>query len=495
MPKGRLHLSFSKWANQYGDTISLKILGQTMIVIHSPSLMKEVIDKRANTTSNRPKSIIADMIVPGGMNMGLVRHTTETWKSMRKASNFLLGPESIRKTAPYRHAEAAQLMGELVNQPEGWFEHIQRYTTSLVLASIYGLRGPTLQNPNVKDFQEVHPQFLFCLEFGTMPPVDLFPILTYVPERFAGWKRLAKRVRFLHEKLYDRLLATVERRVASGQGVGSIMEELLTIGPSMGLLTREHIMHVGGVLIEGSDTSSSTMQFIVLMLCKYPEVQRKAQQEMDDVVGPDRTPNENDLPKLKYLQALIEEAFRFRPVGPLGIPHEMVEDAVVDGMLFPKGAVVFYNLFGMFHDERYFDRPSEFIPERFLKHPLGVKEGIKDDPARRTNMIFGGGKRVCPGSAFAKTSLEMNTANIVWGLDILPGIDPNTGKEVFPDLDDYTDGIVAAPKPIPVRIRPRSTHHKDMIDRQFQSMADVLSRYEYDLSPADKEFNAKYRDI
>jgi cytochrome P450 len=65
--------------------------------------------------------------------------------------------------------------------------------------------------------------------------------------------------------------------------------------------------HLGGVLIEGSDTSSTTMQFILLVLSKYPEVQRKAQQEMDDVVGPDRTPNENDLPKLKYLEALIEE--------------------------------------------------------------------------------------------------------------------------------------------------------------------------------------------
>jgi hypothetical protein len=112
------------------------------------------------------------------------------------------------------------------------------------LASIYGLRGPTLQNQNVKDFLEVHPQFLFCLEFGTMPPVDLFPILTYVPERFAGWKRLAKSVKLRHEQLYDRVLASVERRVASGQGIGSFMEELLTKGPSMGLPTRDHLMYV-----------------------------------------------------------------------------------------------------------------------------------------------------------------------------------------------------------------------------------------------------------
>lgn len=59
----------------------------------------------------------------------------------------------------------------------------------------------------------------------------------------------------------------------------------------------------------------------------------------------------------------------------------------------------------MFHDERYFDRPEEFLPERFLKHPLGIKEDIEDDPARRANLLFGGGRRVCPGIAFAKTSL------------------------------------------------------------------------------------------
>lgn len=59
----------------------------------------------------------------------------------------------------------------------------------------------------------------------------------------------------------------------------------------------------------------------------------------------------------------------------------------------------------MFHDERYFDRPDEFIPERFLKHPFGIKDGVEDDPARRPNMMFGGGKRVCPGIAFSKSSL------------------------------------------------------------------------------------------
>ena len=60
---------------------------------------------------------------------------------------------------------------------------------------------------------------------------------------------------------------------------------------------------------------------------------------------------------------------------------------------------------GMGHDERYFEKPEVFNPDRFVKHPFGIKEDCVDDPARRPNLQFGGGRRVCPGIAFAKTSM------------------------------------------------------------------------------------------
>ncbi|KAF8623649.1 hypothetical protein AX17_007348 [Amanita inopinata Kibby_2008] len=495
LPKGRLHLTFCKWAKKYGDVMSLRVLDQTLIVIQTPTLVKELIDKRAHVNSNRPKSIIASMITPGGMNMGTTRQTTDAWKAMRRASAQLLSNENMRKMHTYQRAEATQLMWELANQPDEWFEHIRRFTTSLIMAVVYGIRGPTLKNPNVKDFMEVHPQFLHCLEFGTMPPVDLFPILTYVPERFAEWKRLAKKVKFLHERLFDRILSMVETRVASGEGIGAFMEELLTKGPSIGLATRDHLMHLGGVLMEGSDTASASLQVIVYALTVYKDVLKKAREEMDHIVGPDRVPNENDLPKLKYMLAIIEECARFRPVGPLGIPHEMTEDTVINGVLYPKDAVVFVNIYGMFHDERYYDRPEEFIPERFINHPYGIKEGVDDDPARRANLVFGGGRRVCPGIAFTRTSMEINTANLIWGFDFLPAIDSVTGKEVYPDLDNYAPGITATPRRFPIRIKPRSAQHKEMIDRLFQTTTDILSPYEYEITPVDKAFNDKYRDL
>lgn len=67
--------------------------------------------------------------------------------------------------------------------------------------------------------------------------------------------------------------------------------------------------------------------------------------------------------------------------------------------------LLFTHIDNIFSDEKYFDRPQEFLPERFLKNPFGVRTDVPDDPARRDNLIFGGGKRVCPGLIFAKSSL------------------------------------------------------------------------------------------
>jgi cytochrome P450 len=57
------------------------------------------------------------------------------------------------------------------------------------------------------------------------------------------------------------------------------------------------------------------------------------------------------------------------------------------------------------HDERYYDHPERFMPERYLQHPLGIKEGVEDDPARKENQSFGGGRRVCPGISFANLTM------------------------------------------------------------------------------------------
>lgn len=75
----------------------------------------------------------------------------------------------------------------------------------------------------------------------------------------------------------------------------------------------------------------------------------------------------------------------------------------------------------IFHDERYYERPDEFIPERFLTHPYGIKPGVTDDPARRGNILFGAGRRVCPGIQLANTSIVCHKLNALTILTFLAG--------------------------------------------------------------------------
>ncbi|KAF8319879.1 cytochrome P450 [Amanita rubescens] len=114
----RLHKTFHEWAKQYGDVFSVKVLGRTVIVISSSTISKEVLDRHANASGNRPNSAIIQMVVPDGLNLGLACHADDLWKAMRRASTQLLNNENMRKMIPYQRAEATQLMWEFANQPD-----------------------------------------------------------------------------------------------------------------------------------------------------------------------------------------------------------------------------------------------------------------------------------------------------------------------------------------------------------------------------------------
>ncbi|KAH7886506.1 cytochrome P450 [Phlebopus sp. FC_14] len=492
-PTRRLHIQFAEWAKTYGDIISLKIFQMTIIVLHSPSGVREIIDKRSLSSSNRPLSIISEMIIAENMNLGSGRFANETWRTLRKAVAQLLSPENFKQFEECVHAEASQLMWDLSRDPEAWYHHIHRFTTSFATTITYGRRSPCITSPDVAEFLHVHPKFLAALDIGAFPPVDLFPPLKYVPESWAAWKHVVKEVRALHDKLYGRLLSAVQLRLEKGAANGSFMEDMILNARKLGFVREEILMNLGAVVIQGSDTSSATLQNLVLCLVAFPEAQRKARQEIDNVIGVNRTPNPADIQDLPYTRALIEECSRFHSVGPLGLPHAMTKDEVVDGVLIPKNAIVFMNIWGMFHDPRYFDRPNDFMPERFLLNQFGIKPGVEDDAGRRANLMFGGGRRICPGVAFARASLEINAMNFIWAFEFLPALDPATGQEVPPNMEDYSHGITAARAETAIRIKPRSKKHVDLLTRQFAEAGRTLSRFEAELTDEDREFNMKWR--
>jgi hypothetical protein len=177
------------------------------------------------------------------------------------------------------------------------------------------------------------------------------------------------------------------------------------------------------------------------------------------------------------------------------------------------------------HDEKYFEEPDKFIPERFLKTPFGTRPGVEDDPARRENLTFGGGRRICPGAYTARLLLvniysfilissliltqeikyvsltwymrvrlmnRTSLANFIWAFEFSPARKPS-GEIISPDLWNFKNGISLAPEKFKATITVRSAKKKEIIQRHFVDQAPILKPFEQDLEPEDAEYVRRTR--
>lgn len=192
------------------------------------------------------------------------------------------------------------------------------------MSVLYGKRCPRYETHEATAFFEVQHLWEMVHEQGAHPPIDLFPFLKYVPERWARWKTLCNQTRKLQRDLYFGLLDECEERLARGEENGCFMDEVIKGRERFGL-DREMLAYagplirrcdaaltacryLGGVLIEGgSDTTANFLQATVLILTAFPEAQRKAQEEIDRVIGDQRMPVMDDFANLPYIQAVVKE--------------------------------------------------------------------------------------------------------------------------------------------------------------------------------------------
>ncbi|EIN10089.1 cytochrome P450 [Punctularia strigosozonata HHB-11173 SS5] len=418
-PKEYAHHQLTAWSREFGDIYSLMLGPVVAVVISSAAASRELLDRRSASTVDRPPHFMAHEIT-GGLNLVLARYS-EQWRLIRKAAHSMLTPQASDKYIPIQKAESVQLMYDILNKPERTWWHIRRYSSSVILSVLYGKRAPRYETKETMDFFHVQHLWEHVLEPGAHPPIDILPFLRYTPERWAPWKSLCREVRRLQRELYFGLLEECEQRVADGSADGqeSFMDEVVRHRDDLGL-TQEMAGYLGGVLVEGgSDTTSSFIQSLVLALGTFPEVQRQAQEEVDRIVGTRRMPTPEDYDRMPYVQALIKETHRFRPVAPLAIPHGCLVDETYRGYLIPRGCTIFYNIWGILHDPEIFDAPETFNPERYLRSEFGTKQGIDDTDFRHT-LPFGAGRRICPGIHLANNSLIINAMNLVWGFNFKP---------------------------------------------------------------------------
>lgn len=131
-------------------------------------------------------------------------------------------------------------------------------------------------------------------------------------------------------------------------------------------------------------------------LAASPDIQEKAYQAIKAVYG-DAPPDPLDTDRVEYIKALGTEAGRYYTSVRLGFPRETYDDALVDGVLYPKGTLVIYNSFQINRDPMRYDHPEEFIPERWMDGRYGHTEIFDAPKIGVPHLTHGAGRRLCMG--------------------------------------------------------------------------------------------------
>ncbi|KAI9841068.1 MAG: hypothetical protein M1837_001039 [Sclerophora amabilis] len=478
IPRSGAHFVFTEWSKKYGGIFSLKRGPGTTLVITDRRLIRTLLDKKSTVYSHRPNSYVSHDLITRGDHL-LVMHYGNAWRTIRKlVHQHFMEPVCDREHVTIQDAEALQLLKDFMTAPEQHMLHPKRFSNSIINSIVFVIRTQDTQTPYMKRLYRLMDKWSEVMEIGSTPPVDNWPWLKVIPQRlFDNWIKRARTVGTLMESLYTDALNRVYERREKGVQIKSFMDFVLD-QQDKNSLTQNQLCFLGGVLMEGgSDTSSSIMLAIIQAMIKYPEVQKKAQAEIDAVIGQGRSPTWSDFASLPYINMIIKEGHRWRPVTPLGFPHALGEDDWIDDMFLSKGLTVILNVWGMHMDENTWEKPQHFIPERYANHPkLAPEYAASSDWASRDHYGYGAGRRICPGIHLAERNLFIGVAKLLWAFNFeeKPGTvndsDPETG---------YSVGFLHGARDYGCNINVRSEKTRETILREFdEAEKAVFSRFD-----------------
>ncbi|KAG0702322.1 cytochrome P450 [Suillus ampliporus] len=448
MPHTKPWLTFAEWGNKYGDISHVEILGQHIIVINSLKTAMEMLHKKGSVYSDRPvlpmggelcgwKNVLS--FVPYGDRFRQYRKNFRTVIGCRTALNIY---------NPMEEVEAHRFLKRVLAEPDQLQAHVRHTVVAIILRISHGYDVKEDNDPFVDLADRAVDQFLRFTAPGAFM-VDIMPFLAKVPEWFpgAGFKRIAREWHATAEEMAAAPHKFVKDQMAAGIAPKSFTSNLLE-GRTLSAEEEHGVKWAAAALPSvGADTIVSAIYSLFLAMTLFPDAQKKAQAEIDAVVGPDRLPSFADRDSLPYIQALAKEVLRWNAVLPMGITHRVTEDDVHDGYYIPNGSLIMPNIWFMLNDPRTYANPSQFNPERFL-----ANDGKEPETDPRT-ISFGFGRRICPGLLLADASVWISTAMSLAVFNISKVVE--NGVEITPEIDP-SSGAISHPKPFKCSIQPRS---------------------------------------
>ncbi|CAO2206970.1 unnamed protein product [Urochloa humidicola] len=462
--RGELHHALAGLAVAHGASVMRLKLGlTTAVVVSSRAAARETFARHDRRLAARAVPDAARALGFAGRSMIWLPSSDPRWKALRGvAAAHAFSPRSlaaaraarerkVRDMSAYFRARAATAGGgaryEAVDLGDALFGGV----VSLVASAFFSVDVGAESARALRELTEA-----IAVAIAKPNVSDLFPFL-----RRLDLQGCRRRTAVHFAEVFRVLDGIIDRRLAGsaaassskqhdthGHG-GDFLDALLELMSTGKVVTRDNLTTIlFDVFLAGTDTIAITVEWAMAELLRNPSAMAKARAELDAALGGGGGKEagavaESDVARLPYLRAVVKEAMRLHPVVPLLLPHLAVEDGVeIGGYAVPKGSTVIFNAWAIMRDPEVWERPEEFVPERFLEN---VELRAKDFEF----IPFGAGRRLCPGLPMAERVVPHIVASLLHGFDWL--LPEGVSAEQLDLSEKFTTVNVLA---VPLRVVP-----------------------------------------
>ncbi|KAG9087689.1 hypothetical protein FS749_002745 [Ceratobasidium sp. UAMH 11750] len=464
--KGEDWLTFSEWSKTYGDMFYLSIFGKPLIVVNSFKIASDLLDKRSAKYSERPTFQMAGELMGWSKSVVLSQYGDRLKRYRRLLQSVLAGGAALR-FRPLQTQEARRFASRMARTPENLVQHIRHNAAAVIMKIGYGYDVSDTSDRYIS----IAERALGLFAAATVPGahlVDLMPFLRHIPG--VGNSRAAKEGRAALMEMVERPFGDVKSLVEKDSAESQDYDSFVATSLRAQADDDDHIQWAAASLYAGgADTTVSAVETFFLAMALYPDIQRRAQEEINRVCGVDSTgklhrlPSLEDRASLPYTWAIYQECLRWGVVTPCQYHVARDDDEYTldgssrgfDKVSIPCGTLVVVNAWSILHNPETYPNPFQFDPKRYLS-----SSGIKAQPDPR-DVAFGWGRRRCPGIAIADDYVFVTICTTLATLTIsdartktgVPISVPRPEHEE--DMWRYTTGSISHPEPFHVTVVPR----------------------------------------
>lgn len=446
MPTQKDWFTYAEWGRKYGGIASVEVMGQHIIIVNSVDVMREL-DIKGALYSDRPRLEMGGELLGYSETLVLIPYGDRFRAYRKNIAKYIGGTTQVKELHPLIERSTRKFLRKIMTNPDDLMAHLRKLQGNIILNLTYGIDVQEGDDPFVALIERANENFNKATVPGSFL-VDFFPVLRKLPQWLPGMgfmetaRRWARDTLEMIEAPYRFTLQQIEAGIAPRSYVSNFLEECVdTMNASE---ARDLKCSASSLYGGGADTTVSAEYAFHLAMVLFPEVQTRAQAEIDTVIGTNRLPSLQDLPDLPYVRAIVSETLRWNSVAPTGVPHRAIEDGIVAGYFIPKDSIIVCNLWNMLHDENIWPQPFKFSPERFL----GANP--QRDPR---DVCFGYGRRICPGMYLAEAALSMTISMTLAAFDITSAVE--NGVSIIPKHEN-TSGTISYPEAFKCVIKPRS---------------------------------------